>query len=92
MANIASAKKRAKQSEKHRTHNISLRSKLRTFIKKVILATEAGTLAPAQEAFKSAVPVIDKMAHKGIIHKNTAARYKSRLNARVKKLFMAAQG
>lgn len=92
MANIASAKKRAKQSEKRRDHNVSLRSKLRTFMKKVVSATEGGNLPHAQEAFKEAVPVIDRMANKGIIHKSAAARYKSRLNARVKKLFSAQQG
>ena len=86
MANTPSARKRARQAEKHREHNAGLRSKLRTFIKKVTYAADAGETEKAQAAFKEAVPVIDRMAEKGIIHKTTAARYKSRLNARVKKL------
>jgi small subunit ribosomal protein S20 len=91
LANIASAKKRAIQSEKHRLHNASLRSRLRTFIKKVILAVDAGNLEEAQAAFRAAVPIIDSSVNKGLIHKNKAARSKSRLNARVKALFLKTQ-
>ncbi len=90
MANIASAKKRAIQSEKHRAHNAALRSRLRTFIKKVILAVEAGNLEEAQAAFRTAVPISDSSVNKGRIHKNKAARSKSRLNARVKALALKA--
>ncbi|MBP1149400.1 MULTISPECIES: 30S ribosomal protein S20 [Methylocaldum] len=90
MANIASAKKRAIQSEKHRAHNAAQRSRLRTFIKKVILAVESGDLEQAQAAFRAAVPVIDSSVNKGLIHKNKAARSKSRLNARVKALALSA--
>ena len=86
MANIASAKKRARQSEKNRQHNASLRSMVRTYIKRVYTAIAAGDKKTAEEAFKVAVPVIDRMANKGLIHKNKAARLKSRLNARVKTL------
>lgn len=86
MANIKSAKKRARQAVKAQQHNIALRSKLRTTIKKVRTALEAGQLELARQAFKTAVPVIDGMVNKKIIHKNTAARYKSRLNSRIKKL------
>ncbi len=86
MANIASAKKRARQSEKRRAHNAALRSRLRTFIKKVILAVESGDLEQAQAAYRAAVPIIDSSVNKGLIHKNKAARSKSRLNARVKAL------
>jgi small subunit ribosomal protein S20 len=86
LANIASAKKRAIQSEKHRAHNAMLRSRLRTYIKKVILAVESGNLEQAQAAFRAAVPIIDSSVNKGLIHKNKAARSKSRLNARVKAL------
>jgi small subunit ribosomal protein S20 len=89
MANIKSAIKRARQADARRLHNASIRSRMRTFIKKVRMACEAEELENAQAAFKAAVPVIDKTAQKGIIHKNTAARYKSRLNAQVKKLFLA---
>lgn len=86
MANIASAKKRARQSEKHRQHNASLRSMVRTYIKKVLAAIEAGDKKIAEEAYVVAVPVIDRMAAKGLIHKNKAARHKSRLSAQIKKL------
>lgn len=86
MANIASAKKRAKQSEQRRTHNMALRSRLRTYIKKVILAVETGNVEQAQAAFREAVPIIDSSVNKGLIHRNKAARSKSRLNARVKAL------
>ena len=86
MANTPSAKKRAKQAEKRRSHNSSLRSMIRTYIKNVIKAIEAKDLEKANSAFAVAVPVIDRMADKGIIHKNKAARHKSRLNAKIKEL------
>ena len=84
MANSPQAKKRARQAEKRRTHNASLRSLVRTNIKKVISAIDSGDVEQARAAYNSAVPVIDRMADKGIIHKNKAARHKSRLNAQVK--------
>ncbi|MDD5036321.1 MAG: 30S ribosomal protein S20 [Methylococcaceae bacterium] len=90
MANIASAKKRAKQAEKHRAHNSAARSRLRTFIKKVILAVESGDLEKAQAAFREAMPVIDSSVNKGLIHRNKADRSKSRLSARVKSLTQQA--
>ena len=65
---------------------MGLRSKMRTQIKNVIKAVEKGDKAAAQEAYKSAVPVIDSMINKGIINKNKAARHKSRLNAQIKAL------
>ena len=86
MANTPSAKKRAKQAEKRRSHNGSLRSMVRTYIKKVVNAIATGDKANAQTAYTTAVPVIDRMADKGIIHKNKAARHKSRLNAQIKAL------
>jgi small subunit ribosomal protein S20 len=86
VANSPQAKKRARQSEKRRTHNASLRSLVRTVIKKVNAAVTSGDSEQAQAAYASAVPVIDRMADKGIIHKNKAARHKSRLNAQVKAL------
>ncbi|MEH6591303.1 MAG: 30S ribosomal protein S20 [Halioglobus sp.] len=86
MANSPQAKKRARQTEKRRTHNASLRSLVRTVIKKVNSAVTSGDSEQAQAAYASAVPVIDRMADKGIIHKNKAARHKSRLNAQVKAL------
>jgi small subunit ribosomal protein S20 len=86
LANSASSRKRARQAEKRRSHNIALRSRMRTFIKKVIAAIETGDKGAAAAAYKEAVPVIDSSADKGIIHKNKAARHKSRLNARIKAL------
>lgn len=86
MANSPQARKRAKQNNKRRAHNASLRSLVRTKMKQVLAAVGAGEHAAAQEAFNNAVPVIDRMANKGIINKNKAARHKSRLNAKVKAL------
>ena len=86
MANSPQAKKRARQSEKRRSHNASLRSLVRTVIKKVDAAVISGDAEQARSAYDSAVPVIDRLADKGIIHKNKAARHKSRLNAQVKAL------
>ncbi|GAB4261020.1 MAG: 30S ribosomal protein S20 [Methylomicrobium sp.] len=86
MANTAQAKKRARQAEKHRIRNAGQRSNLRTFIKKVLAAVNAGDKEQAQAAFKKAVPVIDSAVNKGIIHKNKASRSKSRLSARIKSL------
>jgi small subunit ribosomal protein S20 len=86
VANSAQAKKRARQAERRRTHNASLRSLVRTKIKHVVAAIGTGDAEQAKAALDSAVPVIDRMADKGIIHKNKAARHKSRLNAQVKAL------
>lgn len=86
LANTVQAKKRARQAEDHRQHNTSLRSMLRTHIKKVLKAVETKDKNAAQAAYKEAVSVIDRVANKGIIHKNNAARQKSRLNTRVRAL------
>ncbi|HWM29088.1 MAG TPA: 30S ribosomal protein S20 [Woeseiaceae bacterium] len=86
MANIKSARKRARQQEKSRLHNMGLRSKLRTHIKNVIKAVEKGDKAAASKAYSEAVPVIDSMTNKGIINSNKGARHKSRLNKMVKAL------
>jgi small subunit ribosomal protein S20 len=84
LANSPQAKKRARQSEQRRQNNASRRSLLRTRIKQVIKAIETGDKAAAQTAYGIAVPVIDRMAGASIIHKNKAARHKSRLAARIK--------
>ncbi|RRJ83248.1 30S ribosomal protein S20 [Aestuariirhabdus litorea] len=89
MANSPSAKKRARQAENRRQHNASLRSYVRTTIKKVLAAVNANDQEQAQAAYAAAVPVIDRMADKGIIHKNKAARHKSRLNTKVKAMAQA---
>lgn len=84
MANIKSAIKRARQNVKIRKHNASARSMFRTYVKNVLKAVETGTKEEANAAYAKAQPVIDKAAGKGLIHKNKAARIKSRLVARVK--------
>ena len=89
MANSAQSRKRERQNVKQRQHNASLRSMVRTYIKKVINAIATGEHATATAAYKQAVPVIDRMADKGIIHKNKAARHKSRLNGHIKALVKA---
>jgi small subunit ribosomal protein S20 len=86
MANSAQARKRARQSETQRQHNASLRSTLRTAIKKVQKAVVAGDKAAAQAIYQESVGTIDRIADKNIIHKNKAARHKSRLCAAVKAL------
>ena len=84
MANIKSAIKRARQNVKLRQRNASARSMFRTYIKNVLKAVDAGDVEIARAAYAKAQPVIDKAAGKGLIHKNKAARIKSRLVARVK--------
>lgn len=86
MANSPQARKRAKQAENRRNHNAGFRSMVRTYIKKVDAAVESKDYDSATTAYNAAVPVIDRMADKGIIHKNKAARHKSRLNSSIKAL------
>ncbi|OUS30388.1 30S ribosomal protein S20 [Thalassotalea sp. 42_200_T64] len=86
MANSKSAKKRAVQSEKRRQHNASRRSMMRTYLKKVIAAIEAGNKEAATKEFAAVSPILDRYASKGLIHKNKSARVKSRLNAKIKAL------
>ncbi|HET6545406.1 MAG TPA: 30S ribosomal protein S20 [Rhodanobacteraceae bacterium] len=86
MANIKSAKKRARQSEQHRQRNASARSMVRTAIKKVVKAIESNDKAGAEAAYKAAQPVMDRYAARGLIHKNKAARHKSRLSAHINAL------
>lgn len=81
---IASGRKRARQNVKLNAANTSLRSKFRTAVKSVLKAVATGDKAKASEAFKNAQSVIDSIADKRIFHKNKAARYKSRLSAKVK--------
>jgi small subunit ribosomal protein S20 len=84
MANTASARKRSRQSEKQRQHNASLRSELRTAVKNARKAIEAGDKGAAQTILQRATSTIDRIADKNIIHKNKAARHKSRLAAALK--------
>ncbi len=86
MANTAQARKRARQSIKQNMHNASLRSELRTAVKKVQKAISVGDKAAAQKVYQESTGIIDRIADKKIIHKNKAARHKSRLSAQVKAL------
>lgn len=79
MPNIKSAIKRVKVSEKNRAHNITIKSEMRTAIKRFETVVETSNATEAQEAFQFAVKKLDKAARKGLIHQNTAARKKSRL-------------
>lgn len=84
MANTRQSKKRARQSLAHREHNAAQRSMLRSYLKKVSKLVAAGKKPEAEAAYKEAVPVIDRMASKGLIHHNKASRHKSRLNADIR--------
>jgi small subunit ribosomal protein S20 len=86
MANIKQAEKRAHQAEKRRRHNMSLRSEFRTAVKKVKKAIAAGDQTAAQKVFQESVSTIDRVADKKIVHKNKAARHKSRLVHAIKGL------
>jgi len=86
VANTPQARKRARQTEVRRLHNAGQRSAMRTAIKKVLTAVKSGDADSAQAAFNAAVPVIDGAAGKGLIHRNKAARHKSRLNSKVRAL------
>lgn len=86
MANSAGSLKRARQAIKRRARTVALRSMVRTYIKKVKAAVATADYEQAQAAFIKTQPYVDKMVNKGILHKNTAARIKSRLNAQVKAL------
>ncbi|MEY4730524.1 MAG: ribosomal protein [Pseudomonadota bacterium] len=90
MANTKQAEKRARQGEKLRQHNASLKSTLRTAIKKVKKAIESGDAKAAQAAFQENVGTIDSIADKKIIHKNKAARHKSRMAHAIKGLTASA--
>ena len=86
MANIKSSKKRARQSEVRREHNASKRSRMRTAIKRVRRAIEAGDKSLAASALRTAYSVLDSTVGKGVVHKNMAARSKSRLAAAIKSM------
>ena len=86
MANSKSAKKRAIQAEKRRQHNASRRSMMRTYMKRTIAAIAAGDKEAATAALVEVTPLLDRMATKGLIHKNKAARHKSRFAAAIKAL------
>ena len=80
-----SALKANRQNIKRREHNRQMRSKLRTALKAIRASLDAKDLSAAKTAFNKTVSIVDKMATKGIIHRNTAGRYKSRLTSRLAK-------
>ena len=84
MANTKSAEKAARQAEKHRARNVALRSRMRSAVRKVTTAIESGNKDAAATCYKEAVPVIDALVNKQIIHRNKADRHKSRLAAGVR--------
>ena len=84
MANTKSAEKAARQAEKHRARNVALRSRMRTAVRTVTTAIASGNKETAKTSYQNAVPVIDSLVGKQIIHRNKAARHKSRLAARIR--------
>lgn len=84
MANTKSAEKNARQAEKHRARNVALRSRMRTAVRDVTTAISGGNKETARTSYQKAVPVIDSLVGKQIIHRNKAARHKSRLAARIR--------
>jgi small subunit ribosomal protein S20 len=84
LANIQSAKKRARQAVKRRAHNVALRSKVRNAIRAVLKVVATGDKEAATKSFAEVVPQIDRMATKGILEKSRAAHYKSQLNAKLR--------
>jgi small subunit ribosomal protein S20 len=86
VANTKSAEKAARQAQQHRVHNVALRSRMRSAIRKVVDAVASGNKDQARTSYQAAVPLIDTLVSKKIIHRNQASRHKSRLAARVKAL------
>ncbi len=86
MANTKQAEKRARQAEKRRVHNVSMRSEFRSAVKRVKKAIQGGDKVAAEKVFLASVSAIDRIADKKIVHKNKAARHKSRLAAAIKAL------
>lgn len=84
MANTKSAEKAARQAEKHRVRNVALRSRMRTAVRTVTEAIAGGNKQTAETSYREAVPVIDTLVNKQIIHRNKAARHKSHLAARIR--------
>ena len=84
MANTKSAEKAARQAEKHRARNVALRSRMRSAIRKVSAAVAGGNQEAAKASYQEAVPLIDTLVSKRIVHRNKADRHKSRLAARIR--------
>jgi small subunit ribosomal protein S20 len=86
LANTKSAEKAARQAEKHRARNVALRSRMRTAVRKVNDAIAKGNAEAARAVYREAVPMIDTLVNKKMVHRNKADRHKSRLAARIKAL------
>lgn len=86
MANTKSAEKAARQAEQHRTRNIALRTRMRSAIRKVTAAIAGGDKKTAEGAYKDAIPLVDTLVNKRLVHRNKASRHKSRLSARIKSM------
>ena len=86
LANTAQARKRVRQSEKARTRNAAQKSNFRTSIKKVLKSLSDKNKDQSNENFKEAMSIMDKLVIKGLIHKNKAAKQKSRLNKKIQGL------
>ena len=86
MANTKSAEKAARQAVKHRIRNIALRSRMRSALRKVTAAIATGNKDSARKTYQEAVPMIDTLVTKQIVHRNKAARHKSRLAARIRQM------
>lgn len=89
MANIKSAIKRARQNDKRRAHNTRLRSRVRTYVKKLIQIISDANKDEANNLFPTVQKMLDKAAAKKLIHKNKAARIKSQLSGKIKNLSQA---
>ncbi len=86
MANTKSAEKSAREAIKHRAHNVALRSRMRSAVRKVHDAIASGKVEEARQSYQAALPTIDTLVNKRIIHRNKADRHKSRLAARINAL------
>ena len=84
MANTKQAAKRARQAVKHRAHNMSARSKMRTQLKRALKSSGGSDADQARADYRAAASAVDSMVNKKLVHRNKAARHKRRLNARVK--------
>ncbi|ADJ29806.1 30S ribosomal protein S20 [Nitrosococcus watsonii] len=84
MANTSQARKRARQAVVRRARNAGQRSMMRTYVKKIVKAVVSGDKSQAVAAYQEAVPILDRLARKGLVHPNKVARHKSRLNARIR--------
>ena len=91
MASHESALKAHRQNVKQRERNRQLRTRLRSALRDIRSAIDAGTPDDVKDALRQTISLVDKMASKGLIHRNTAGRYKSRLAARVSRKSAAAQ-